>query len=105
MRELDGHHASGAKEDLQAADEVVEIGDLSEHVVAQDQVGSVAERYELTRGFPAEELYEGRNSPLFGGFCNVRCWLDAERGDAALHEELEEIAVIARDFNDLAARR
>ena len=42
VRHLDGHHALRGKQDLHAADEVVEVGNVGHHVVGRDQVGAAA---------------------------------------------------------------
>ena len=51
---------SGAKQDRDTRDEVVQVGNLGEHVVADDQVRPLAGVHQLARGLTAEELHEGR---------------------------------------------
>ena len=48
MRELQRHDAFGLEQDLDAGDEVVEVGNLRQDVVADDQVGLAALARELS---------------------------------------------------------
>ena len=104
VRELDGNHPTRAEQDLEARDEIIEVGDLGQHVIAEDQVGPAALRHQLPGSLSTEELHERRDPLLLGDFRHVRRRLDAEAGDAALHEVLQQIAVVACHL-DHAARR
>ncbi len=95
----------GASSDLHPGHEVVEVGHLGQDVVADQQVGLLSPPDELRGGLPPEELDERRHALLDRNGRDVRRGLDAERGDAALHEVLEQVAVVARQLDDPARGR
>ena len=84
---------------LQALHEVVGPGHLGEHVGPADQVGLLALRRQLARRPLAEERDQGRDALLDGHLRHVGRRLDAEDGDALLHEVLQQVAVVARDLD------
>ena len=102
VRELHRDHAALGEQDLHAADEVVEVGDVGEDVVAQQQVG-LEVAGDLPRGVDAEELHERAARPRSSAAArDVGGRLDAEHRDAALHEVLQEVAVVGGELHDLA---
>ena len=104
VRELHRDDAVGGEQRGHAADEVVEVGHVREHVVAQQQVGSRALVAELRRQLGAEELDQRRDPAFLRRRRDVGRRLDAEDGQLALDEVLEEIAVVAGDLDDLVRR-
>ena len=90
----------------QAGDEVVEVGHVREHVVAEQQVGLRPARGELVARSRGR-----RSAPRVGmpcasrGLGDVGRRLDAEHRHAALDEVLQQVAVVAGDLDHLAARR
>ena len=71
VRELQRHDAVRLEQDLQARDEVVEVGHLGQHVVADDEVGPASLRRELPGRRLAEELDQGRDALLLGRLGDV----------------------------------
>src|SRR5437868_8671930 len=55
--------------------------------------------HEVARGIHSEKLHDRWNSLLFGDFRDVGRRLDSERRNASLHEELEQIAIIAGNLH------
>ena len=104
VRELHGDDAVGGEQRGHAADEVVEVGHVREHVVAQQQVGSRALVAEPRRQLGAEELDQRRDPAFLRRRRDVGRRLDAEDGQLALDEVLEEVAVVAGDLDDLVRR-
>ncbi len=101
VRELDGDDAARREQHLHAADEVVEVGHVGEHVVGGDQVG-LAALGEPRRGLDAEERDLGRDALGDRDLGDVGGRLDAEHGHAALGEVLQQVAVVAGELDDLA---
>ena len=92
----------GLEQDLHAGDEVVEVGDVGEHVVAEQQVGGGLAG-ERGGGLAAEELDERRDALLQRHLRDVGGRLDPEHGDLALVEVLQQVAVVGGDLDDVAA--
>ena len=59
MRELEGRGAVGCEERRDAGGEVVDVGDLREHVVAEDEIGVPAFAASRAASSRAEELGQG----------------------------------------------
>ena len=86
-------------------DEVVEVRHVREHVVAEQQVGLAALGRQRARPLDAEELARASGCPSLGHRGDVRRRLDAEHRHAALHEVLQQVAVVGRDLDDQAGSR
>ena len=97
---------SGLSRMRHAGDEVVEVGHLRQHVVADDEVGLRALGDQLLGEPRAEEIdaASGRPSrrPRFG---DVGRRLDAEHGHAERQEVLQQIAVVAGQLDHQAVGR
>ena len=104
MRELDRDHALRRQQSLHAGGEIVEVGDVGEHVVRHQQVRLSALGHEARRELPAEELDHGLDPPPPGDFRDVRSRLDPKRRYAPLDEMLEQVAVVAGQLHHLAVR-
>ncbi len=94
-------HATRLEQDLHAGHEVVEVGDVREHVVAEQQVGGRLPGQRPGRLLP-EELHQRRDALLERHLGHVGGRLDAEHGDLALVEELQQIAIVGGDLHDVA---
>jgi len=103
VRELHRDHAAGLQQRPHAGDEVVQVGDVREHVVAEQQVGRRVPGHGA-RGLDAEELDQRCDPLLLGHLRDVRGRLDAEHRDLALVEELQQVAVVGGDLDDAAVR-
>ena len=102
MGELQRDHPAWGEHDFHSGDEVVDVGHLREHVVADEQVGLPSLGDERARGLAPEELEERRHPSGNGGLGDIHGGLDPERRNAACHEVLEQIAVVARDLDHMA---
>ena len=104
MGEFNGDNSMRAEKCLQPANEIVEIRDLREYVVAQNQVWSVPKRSEFVRCAATEEFHNSRDAFFLSCFRDVCRRLNPDGGYAALQKVLEQIAVVACDLNDFAVR-
>ena len=95
MRELEQRHALRRQRPCHAGDEAGKVGNMREHVVGDQQIGADREP-------PCQRVIEerrlGRNAARIGDGGDVGGGLDAEHGDAARGEVLEQIAVVAGDL-------
>ena len=78
MRELERRRAVVAEQDLHAGDEVVQVGHLREHVVADDEARALALVDQPLRGLAAEERDERRHAARLRVLRDVRRRVDAE---------------------------
>ena len=104
MREFHRQDAVAFQQRRQTGDEVVQIGYMGQHVVANQQIGGDALATQLIGEFVAEECDPGRHADGFGGFCDVGGGLYAQYRNVGGDEMLQQIAVIAGDLDDLALR-
>ncbi len=87
------------------AHEVVEVGNVREHVVGDDQVGGRAPRDEVARRVSTpKNAHLGRDARRLGDLGHVGRRLDTEHRDARGDEVLQQVAVVARDLDDEALR-
>ncbi len=101
VRHLDRDDPLWLQEDLQALDEVEQPRYVREHVVARDEVGLDTARAEPLRCFGAEEGHLRGNPLVDGRLRDVGGRLDAQDRHAVGLEVLQEVAVVARDLDDL----
>ena len=66
--ELEDPNAIVLEQDFDAIDEAVGVGDMREHIVADDHVGALAFVAELGGQVLAEEVIERGDADLDGGF-------------------------------------
>ena len=104
MRHLDSDDAFRRQEMRHTGDEVVEFRHLCQHIVGNDQIGLPAVGHHLFRSFRAEEGDERLNACLSRRLRHIGSRLDAENRHAEGNEMLQQIAVIAAQFDDEAFR-
>ena len=102
VRELQRDTAIWLEQGFEASDEVIRVRRVGEDVVAENQVGLAILRGEVSGDFLAEEFDERLDSLFARNFSDVCGGFDAEARNACLHEVLQQIAVVARDFDDEA---
>ena len=100
MRKFERGGSSRFQQQLEAGDEIMQVGHVGEHVVRGHQIGGLAGRRQAARGLGAEKRHLGRDALVPRHLGDVGRRLDAENADAALFEVLQQIAVIAGDFDD-----
>ena len=94
---------AGIERDFQTADEVIDVRHVSENVVPEEEVSGPAIDHELFRGLRAEEFYDAGNLLLLPcDLGDVGRRLHPEDGDALGFEVLEQVTVVAGDFDNLA---
>ena len=104
MREFERRGSVFAEEDLDARDEVVQIGNLRQDVVADDQARALALVHEgLSRG-AAEEIDERRHAALLGSLRDIGGRVDSQDRNAGADKVLEQVAVVRRELDDEVVR-
>src|SRR6266853_5905245 len=93
MRELHRDHAVRLEHGFHASDEIVEVGNLSQHIVADQQVHPAVLRGELLGRIAAKEFDDRPDSLLLRNCRDICRWLDAYGPDPFLNEVLEKITV------------
>ena len=104
VRHLDLGDPVVGEDGRDALDEPVEIGDVGEHVVRDDHVGSLPLGRQTVGDVDAEELPQGRHPDRLGGIRRPDGGVDPQDGDALLHEVAEQVAVVAREFDHQTVR-
>ena len=82
VRELQRDHAFRFQQPRHTRYEIVEIGNLSEHIVADDQVRALAFSDQVLGELDAEKLGARRNTLVDRDFGDIDRGLDAEHGHA-----------------------
>ena len=104
VRKLEGRGPVVTQKDLHSRDEVVQIWDLREHVVARDQTGALALVDQSLSGGAAEEVDEGGHSALLGSLRDIGGRVDPQNRYAGADEVLKEVAVVRRELDDEVVR-
>ena len=104
MRHLDRQQAVRCKQLRQSSDEVVDVRDLREGVVAGNQIGLAALALELVGKVTSEESRQGANSGGFRRPGDILGGLDAQHGNPCGDEVAQQIAIVAAHFDDEAVR-
>ena len=103
VREFKRDHPALLQQRLGAADEIVEVRHVRQHVVAENEIGLAVRGFEFLGERYAKEIDRDRDAFALGDFGCVGRRLDAhDVGHAERREVLEQIAVIARDLDDEA---
>jgi hypothetical protein len=100
VRELDSADTAKLEYNMDALDERVKIWHLGEDVVAENEVS--LHTSQIPRSLHAKKLDQCPDSPLFGGTGNVCCRINAEDRNAFPDKELQQIAIIAANLDNLA---
>ncbi len=101
VRELERDHPTGLQCEIHPRDEVVDVRDVSQHVVADQQVSPRLGSQRLRR-LDAEELDQRGYSLLDRDLGDVRGRLDAKNRDLSLDEVLQQVAVVGGQLEDVA---
>ena len=102
MREFDRTDPARFQDNPYAFDKGIEVRHLGEDIVAENEVTLNARFGQLARRLDAEEFHQCRDAPLFGGPSNIRRGVDAEDRNTLLDKELQQISVIAAEFDNPA---
>ena len=102
MRKLDRGDSAWLEHDPNAADEIVEIRDLGQHVVADHKICCHAFRHHLPSGLTSKESQQGRHTLLFRHLGDVGGGFHAQHGNPFLHEILQQVSVVAGELHHQA---
>ena len=89
-----------AQQDLDSADEVVEIGNLCENVVAQDERGALPFSDELPRCLAPKNATSVGTPRSSAASRDVRRRIDPEDRNSGADEVLEEVTVVRGELDD-----
>ena len=101
MRKLHRDNAGRGEGDRQPSHEVIQIGHVRKHVVADQQICLKAAGNQGAGEFGGEERHLSRNSVLLRYLRDVGGGLDAQRRNSRGDEVLQQITVVARDLDNL----
>src|ERR1700740_613188 len=103
VRKFQRDNALWRQEVRESSGEIVQVGYLSENVIADDKICSTALGDETLRQVKVEEFNKRRNVPLSRSCRDVDCRLNTGHGDAERQKVLKQIAVVARNLENTAA--
>src|SRR5262249_16963020 len=104
MRKLHRDDAARSQQTAHPGDEIVDVGNVREDVVAEQKVRLAVVRGDRDRTLDAEEPNDGRYAFGDGDLRHVRRRLNAEARYRRLDEVLEQVAIVARDLHHLRLR-
>ena len=100
--EFQGHDAFRLQKAGDSGDEIIEIGNLGQDVVARNEIGAAPFGDELFGEADAEEVDNGLDTFRAGRLGDIGRRLDADGRDTEGHKMLKQIAVIARKLDNQA---
>ena len=77
---------------------------MGQHVIGNHQIRMAAANHDIARRFTPKETHFGRHTGGYSAGGNIRGWLHAKAWDAGGDEIAQQIAIIARDFDNEALR-
>src|SRR6516164_4461329 len=101
---LDNRDAVVLQQETNALNETVQIGNVGEDVVADDHVGSLATCRPLPSETLAKKRTERRHTDLLRRPGRALGRVNAENRDAMFNKVLQQVTVVAGQFNDQAVR-
>jgi hypothetical protein len=104
MGKLNGNCSRGLQQEFQAANEVDQVRHMSEDIVRDDQVGLLAFRLQFRGGVLPKKLRDCRNSFPHSRLCDILRRLHTQDRNIFFLEVLQQITVVAGDFDDQAPR-
>ena len=99
-RVLDGDQPVVGEQVRHAGNEVVRVRNVGHHVVGDDHVGGPTLGAQPLCCAQAEELLERLDPDVAGRLGLPRSGIESDGGDAFVDEVLEQVAVVARNFDD-----
>ena len=102
IRKFEDDAAFGLEQGFKAGDEVIGVWGMGKDIVAEDEVGFFAGGGEFCGEVVAEEFDQGLDAFFACDFGDVGGRLDAEAGNFGFGEVLEQVTVVAGDFDDVA---
>src|SRR2546422_908138 len=102
MWEFQCNDASLLEQYFHSRHKIVQIGDLRQYVVPYNEIRLPIFANHLVRHFSSKKLDDGWHPFLLCHFRYVGGRLYAECWNSFLHEVLKEIAIVTRQFHDLA---
>ena len=104
MWNFDRQHPARFQNQIQPGDKIVDVGYMREHVVGDEQVRGLPLRCKRAGKRGAEKTVDSRDPFALRNGGDICRGLNPQHGDAALPDELQQIAVIARHLDHVARR-
>ena len=104
MRRFNGDHAARTREERQPRGEINHIRHMRQHVIGNHQIRMAAPRYDIACRRAAKETHFGRHAGGYSARRDIRGWLHAKAWDTGGDKIAQQIAIIARDFDNEALR-
>ncbi len=102
VRDLDGYDAAWRQHDLDAGDEIVQLGHLCKHIVRDHEIRPLAPVDELPCQPRVEEIDDCLHTSSLRRLDHVGGRVDPECRDPSFDEVLQEVPVVRRQLDDEA---
>src|SRR5688572_3799118 len=100
VRELQRENAVGLEQSPEPTDEVVQVRDLGEYVVADKEIRGPPGRGEALRHAFTEEVNHRGDATVQGDLRHVAGGLHAEHWNPPGQKVLQQVAIVAADLDD-----
>src|SRR5688572_26344535 len=95
MGKFHRNDTAGLEENFHPCDEIIQVGNMREHVIAKQQISLRALRDDFAGGGLTEETNKSRNAAFLLGLDDICRRVDAKDGNRFLNKVLEQITIIA----------
>src|SRR5215467_6308009 len=99
MWKFETDHTVRFEQNRESGDEIIDIRNVSEHVISNDQICFISFVAQSLSSGTAEKGNIGGDSRRARRLRNIHSWLDTEHRHIHVNEVLQQIAVIACDFD------
>src|SRR6266481_2160119 len=96
--------SKGFQQQLEAFNEIVDVRDLGQHIVADDQVRRFSPSSKFQRELRTEKTSQRWHALFDCDHCDVCGRFNPQNWNALFDEVLQEVAVVTRNLNDKALR-
>ena len=97
---LHGDQPGRLQQHLEPFDKIIQVRDVSQHVVADDQISIPSFSNQIERRLLSEEGDRRIDPLLLRHFRHIGCRLDPKHRNPSRHEILQQISVITGNLND-----
>ncbi len=104
VRQLEHCRAFIVEAERNAGKKLIDAGNVRKDVISNDQISATKRLPDFFDRIRAEESVEGRYSFKLCHTRNVTGWLNSKHLNPTLFEELEQVPIVARDFENPRVR-
>src|SRR6266849_2768602 len=100
MGKLHSDDAARIQQNLHSCDKVIDVRNMSKHVVAEQEVGLLAFGRQFASGITVKEFYKSGHALFNRPFNNICSMLNAQERNLYLNQILKQIAIVDSNFDN-----